>query len=249
MKMSKSSALAVSEIKPGKYEQILEYLQEDCGYWLKNDIWNFRVAVFKELSVELYDGNSGKMNFSGFVDDTLKNEAKFYIAYSLKNKTLSASTVCKLYKKPMEYLSQYFARYQKAQSFADVKINKQQAELFFNNAGEPRNGQNACYALWNGLVSFITKHYDEREETEKDIWYAVNIPCAKSSAAEKSGCSLRLSFTDIPGYYRETVKRFYRRLVTKRSWSYCSEILTTVSQPSWNLGLTCPENLNCRLCA
>ncbi|MBE3036972.1 MAG: tyrosine-type recombinase/integrase [Candidatus Atribacteria bacterium] len=81
--------------------------------------------------------------------------------------------------------------------------------------------------LWfkNGLSTFITSYYDEREETEKDVWIAVNIPGARLSAAERSGTKRSLSFHDIPKYYREMTKRFLRRLVTRRSWSYCSEML------------------------
>jgi len=81
--------------------------------------------------------------------------------------------------------------------------------------------------LWfkNGLTAFITAYYDEREETEKDVWIAVNIPGARLSAAERSGTKRSLNFHDIPEYYRGMTKRFLRSLVTRRSWSYCCEML------------------------
>jgi hypothetical protein len=57
-----------------------------------------------------------------------------------------------------------------------------------------------------------------------DIWYAARIPGTKVSAAGKRQ-KLSISFAKIPPYYREMVKRFMSRLVIKRSWSYCTEMM------------------------
>jgi len=59
---------------------------------------------------------------------------------------------------------------------------------------------------------------------EKDIWHALNIKGTRLSAAMKRR-NPSMYFTEIPEYYRPMVKRFMKRLVIKRSWSYCRELL------------------------
>ena len=69
--------------------------------------------------------------------------------------------------------------------------------------------------------------YDIGDETEKDLWRALRIPGARLSAAQKRA-KPTLRFTDIPEFYKETVKRYLRRMAVKRSWSHCSEMLRYV---------------------
>ena len=74
------------------------------------------------------------------------------------------------------------------------------------------------------VAGFITDYYDERDETEKDVWQAVNIPGARISAAARRG-KPSISFIKLPFYYRGMVKRFMSRLVVQRSWPYCTEMI------------------------
>jgi len=229
--MSKLGALtAVSENKEDRYGQILEYLRLDNGYWDKNDTWDVRDAVFRDLNICTFSKGAWEIDFSVFAGKQIRNEAKFYVVYSLKNRCFSGETLQKLYRKPLKYLGQYFRGRRSIRSFAEVKLNRKQAELYFHNADVPKSSQANYFGLWNGLVSFITSYYDEREETEKDVWQTANIPGVKLSAAEKSTQDASLSFIDVPRYYRETVKRFHRRLITKRSWSYCREMLSYIKR-------------------
>ena len=82
--------------------------------------------------------------------------------------------------------------------------------------------------LYNCLVvdvhRFFQEYYDDREETEKDIWNALKIPGVKLSAAMKRKHP-RMNFLEIPEAYRRSVRRFMKRLVVRRSWSYCVEML------------------------
>ena len=71
---------------------------------------------------------------------------------------------------------------------------------------------------------FIKDFYDDTPETEKDVWHALNIKGTRLSAAMKRQ-SPSMNFTEIPEYYRPMVKRFMKRLIIKRSWSYCKELL------------------------
>jgi site-specific recombinase XerD len=84
--------------------------------------------------------------------------------------------------------------------------------------------RNQYRILRREVISFFRDFYDEREETEKDIWHALRIPGVKLSAAMKRE-QPTLKFTGIPEIYRPSVKRFMKRLIIRRSWSYCRETL------------------------
>lgn len=226
-------AFAIKGDSEYRYEQIITYLSQDEGYWLNKDTWDIRDSVFEKICIIPESRYRKQVCFSTFKNEKLKNEAKFYIAYSLRNRRLSAGTVLNHYRMPLEYLGEFIETRREKESFRRFEFNRSQMELFLRNrgiyiggcGGEPyRYFRN----LWKGLTSFITDYYDEREETEKDIWYAARIPGVRASAAEKSGKKLSISFTEIPGYYRETVKRFLRRLVIRRSWSYSAEMLVYI---------------------
>ena len=217
-----------------KYGRMLFFLSEDEGYWIKNDTWDVRDNVFAAygLSIRIYNATK-KIHFTGFKEDQLKNEAKFYLAYSLKNQLLSALRVFNMFKAPLDYLASYMNVNGQRESFNNVEIGDVQLVRFLKSMGIRSEKSDSVvyrnhFEFKSGLLRFITAYYDEREETEKDVWIAVNIPGARISAAEKSGTRRSLNFHDIPGYYREMTKRFLRNLVTRRSWSYCCEILVYI---------------------
>ena len=65
-----------------KYYEIIEYLKQDDGYWLENDIWNIEDKVFQEIEYKV-DGRKIKLDF--IKNEVIKNEIKYYLVYSLKN--------------------------------------------------------------------------------------------------------------------------------------------------------------------
>ena len=214
-----------------KYAQIWLFLKEDEGYWLDNDTWDVRDSVFAAYGLISSNRNPTKqIHFSTFKEERLKNEVKFYLAYSLKNRLLSTVSVFNSLKASVEYLASFMNSHGKGTSFSVMEIVDAQLVQFLKNRGictEKSDGKAYRNHLWfkNGLLRFITDYYDESEEMEKDVWIAVNIPGARLSAAEKSGTKKSLNFNDVPEGYREITKCFLRSLVTRRSWSYCSEIL------------------------
>lgn len=214
-----------------KYGQMLLFLEEDESYWVKNDTWDVRDSVFATYSLTGSNRNPTKqIHFSTFKEERLKNEAKFYLAYSLKNRLLLPISVFNSFKAPLEYLASFMSTYGQAKSFYGVVVSDTQLVQFLKDMGVcTGKSDNEAYRnhLWlkNALSTFITDYYDEDEKTENDVWIAVNIPGARLSAAERSGTKRVLNFHDIPRYYREMTKRFLRSLVTRRSWSYCCEIL------------------------
>lgn len=82
------------------------------------------------------------------------------------------------------------------------------------------------YNFLSSMLDFIKDFYDDREETEKDIWYSKNIKGAKLPASGSGhGNYNAVNFTTIPLYYRETVKRYFRTIITKKSWMTCYNTL------------------------
>lgn len=214
-----------------KYRQMLLFLKEDEGYWLDNDTWDVQDSVFATYGLTISERYSSKhIHFSTFKEELLKNEAKFYLVYSMKKQLLSPLTVFKNFKAPLDYLGSFMNAHGKGTSFNGIEIGDVQLVQFLKNSRlytkKPDCEAYRYHLLFErGLLRFITSYYDEREETEKDVWTAVKIPGARVSAAEKSGARRNLNFHDVPGYYREMTKRFLRSLVTRRSWSYCCETL------------------------
>ncbi len=223
---------AAPSFKTGdKYGQILLFLEDDEGYWLDNDTWDVRDSVFATYGFTGINRNPTKqIHFSPFKEERLKNEAKFYLAYSLKNRLLLPISVFNGCKAPLEHLASFMNTYGQEKSFYGVVVSDTQLVQFLKDIGVcTGKSDNEAYRnhLWfkNGLSTFITDYYDEDEKTENDVWIAANIPGARLSAAERSATKRVLNFHDIPKYYREMTKRFLRSLVTRKSWSYCCEIL------------------------
>lgn len=72
-----------------KYDEIIEYLSQDNGYWLENDRWDYRKDFFIDGKVR----SSCFIDFSTATNEILKNEIKYYIIYSYKNKFITKSNL------------------------------------------------------------------------------------------------------------------------------------------------------------
>jgi integrase len=213
-----------------KYDEIIEYLKQDNGYWLENDIWSIKDNVFEKQEYKT-SVNNIKFNYIG--NETLKNEIKFYLLYSIKNKYISLSKVLNEQQQAIKYLIKYISKYYKnKESFNDINIEKTKWKLFLINQGITVNKNNEINnktyrCMYSIVSSFIKDFYDDREETEKDIWYSKNIKGAKIPASgANNGKNNQINFNEIPAYYRNTVKRYFKTIITKKSWSHCHEILS-----------------------
>lgn len=208
--------------KQNKYDEMINYLSQDYGYWLENDKWDLTEKFF------LGEGNCyyfKYLDFSSFQNEYLKNEVKFYIVYGFKNQWLKKSTIA-----PLNPSIQKLAEFsRKEQSFLDFDINnsKLKWELFLRNNGINGGKTNTRYYNFFGcILDFITDFYDDREETEKDIWYSKNIKGAKIPASGANNTiNNQLNFNCFPVDYRDTVKRYFKTIITKKSWNHCSQIL------------------------
>ena len=232
-----------------KYEEIISYLKQDDNYWIDNDKWDITNSFFMNESVH----RMRHINFSNFNNIFLKNELKYYILYNFKNNISSNRYICSLstvFGHLGEFVNKYYFN---VNSFSEIEYNKFYKKWKFylveqgiNTKKTTSNGLEVINILF--IIKFITKFYDDREETQKDIWYAINIKGVKIRATQSSKAN-RLNFKQIPTCYRETVKRYFRTIITKKSFSHCCNTLIFINyffksfySRGYNYGFL--ENLN-----
>ncbi|KZL92802.1 tyrosine-type recombinase/integrase [Clostridium magnum] len=213
-----------------KYDEIIEYLKQDDGYWLKNDKWDFTEEFF--IGKKVY--KSRYIDFSHIHNDSLKTEFKFFILYLVKNKLLKKETILN-YSYRINPLGNFLDRYfYQINSFNEVVIQEflDKWKLYLlnyvctNETLKTPSGSSSYISSINQLIMFVKDLYDDREETEKDIWYSKNIKGAKIPASGVHGVNGHINFISIPIYYRDIVKRYLKTIITKKSWNHCHQIIS-----------------------
>lgn len=214
-------ALTLTYGSDDKYMEICEYLSENNGFWIKNDIWIGQDRAFGESGIYVKEKIKTWTiaDFTTFKQEQLKNEMKYFILKQLKENVLTTYGCTANYLRAIRNLGEAVGCCSTL-SFADINPD----EIIIMNEGisdtERRNFRQIKYRI----VRFIRDIYDEKEALDKDKWYAREIPGVKLSAAIKRQCP-SVSFEDIPTYYRETLKKYMKTLIYRRSWSFCREIL------------------------
>jgi len=218
---STSLALAEEQAKKDCFSEIEGYLSTEDGYWKTHDIWRKDTGKFSERGISL-EGVKGSViaDFSTIHDSRLKSELKYYALWSLSKGVISASTFTLNYKSAVKDLGELLQGRGCASGLSEEVIT------------EDEMGEKEWSAFHKDVIlrvltrarTILADIYDIKDETEKDVWRALRIPGVKLSAAQKRE-KPTLRFTDIPVFYKETVKRYLRRMVIKRSWSHCSEML------------------------
>ncbi|MBZ9690661.1 tyrosine-type recombinase/integrase [Clostridium sp. M14] len=214
----------INSNQQSKYDEIIEYLKQDNGYWLENDKWDFTEEFFigKKVSSSRY------IDFSSFKNDCIKNEIKYFFVYKFKENLLTNKGVARL-NAPLKYFSELYI------GDSLLHLNREKTfikwKFFLINKGIKFDINEKSY-FWfsNYLIDFIQGYYDDREETEKDIWYSKNIKGAKipASGSSHSNNNSGLDFNRVPEYYKETVKKYFRTIITKKSWTHCKNTLDKI---------------------
>lgn len=211
-----------------KYNEVIEYLSQDDGYWLEKDKWD----LTKDFFIGKVIRSVRYINFSNISNEVMKNELKFYFIYSFKNNLLKSSYIACLSSTLKHFSSFLNKNYLKYKSFNDIdtndfnfKFKDYLVEVGFKISNK---GKINAYEMNNIIyvLNFIKDFYDDREETEKDIWYSKNIVGAKIPASGANNwINNQLNFNDFPIYYRDTIKRYFKSIITKKSWNHCHQIL------------------------
>ena len=203
-----------------KQSEMEKYLSSENGYWLKEDMWRTDSEAYKASGIKESRREGVLADFTEYPDTGVKLEIKYYILYALKNKWNSPVYVQDMLGTVLRLIGRSFAAAVGSESLARMKPEVYEAMP----EGTPPTVAVLYKRFLNKLHSFFTDYYDDREETDKDRWYALRIPGVKLSAAMKRQHP-SMDFMEIPDAYRQSVKRFMKRLIVRRSWSYCKEML------------------------
>jgi hypothetical protein len=167
---------------------------------------------------EVYD-------FSNLKSSRFKNEVKFYFLYHFKEELLKYNSLSVM-GSALSHLSNCI----NVNTLLDIDIDRTNIKwkLYFINQGIKYKGKtNSNYfAFINNLMSFIHDFYDDRDETDKDIWDIKNIRGARIPASGLSNPTL--DFSSIPQYYRNVIKNYLKTIITKRSASHCFQNLRRI---------------------
>ena len=212
-----------------KYDEVIKYLKQDNGYWLENDKWDLTEESF--IGKKIY--NLRYIDFSSFESEYVKNEVKYYFIYNLKENLLKSTFLAPQI--VMFNKLAIFSNNHKINTFLEVDKEKMYTKwkFFLLNNGykkETLNTNQRYSNFINFIINFIKDFYDDRDETEKDIWYSKNIKGAKLPASgANSGNNNAVNFSNIPIYYSDTVKRYFKTIITKKSWNHCFQILNNLN--------------------
>ena len=219
-----TSALAYSgETFEDKQRRMLDYLSSEGGYWLNNDKWYLDDESFGRGGIKVtIPGRCLMADFAAYRSERLKNEMKYYLLYSMKHGKTTAVSIYQNYLWAITNIGLSLSTEGTESSFEHLSVSD---DL---NGSEASGTEKRVYlSLLRMAIRFITDYYDNSCETERDIWNAANISWAKLSATAKRS-KPNLNFEKIPNNYRGMVKRFMSRLVIKRSWSHCAEMLVYI---------------------
>lgn len=218
-------ALALVDRPDQHLEEMISYLSTEDQYWLDNDKWNADSKAYKSLNLsKIKDGRHTIADFETYGNESVKIEAKYAILLMMKESIVSAYDLSNLYSTAIKLIGDTVG--------SDAGIST----LAFKNAEDTSELntivpevkpllKNKYAFIKRHIIKLVTELYsDKKEEIQKDVWYARKIPGIKQSATAKRH-KTRLSFEEIPECYRESVKRYFKRLIYKRSWSFCHEML------------------------
>ena len=218
---STSLALAEEAAEQDCFLEVEAYLSSEDGYWQAHDIWMKDTGKFAERKISL-EGVKGRVvaDFSTIPDGRLKTELKYSALWSLSMGVISASTFTENYKSAVKDLGELLHGNGCISGLTEAVVTEEE----LTEKGWSAFHKDTILRVLSRAKTILADIYDTKNETEKDVWRALRIPGARLSAAEKRA-KPTLRFTEIPEFYKETVKRYLRRMVAKRSWSHCSEML------------------------
>ena len=211
----------INNNKQSKYDEIIEYLSQDDGYWLKNDKWDLTEKFFVGNVIKSGRNYFRYIDFKIFDNIKIKNEFKFFILYNFKNKLYTTIGMLRI-RSTFKHLTD-LKELREIDSFR--LLNKDDMFKKWNLILLNKNIKydSTYYNITNYIIDFIKDFYDDREETEKDIWYAKNIDGVKISATQNRQAQ-SINFKSIPPYYRETVKQYFKTIITRKSFGTCFTI-------------------------
>ena len=223
MKRYNSTSLAFSEeaLEASGFEKIEEYLSSEDGYWLREDIWEVKSGKFEERGIDLGGRKRGSIaDFTVIRSYTIRTELKYCILRILTDKTIKADVFSKNYKSVVIDLADLLTDKANCGSLDGIVISGREIADVIDQS--PRDTY--AWSILKKASDLLEEVYGHGDETERNVWRPKRIPGARLSATQMRTAG-PMHFEDIPEYYRESIKRYMKRLVIKRSWTHCSEML------------------------
>lgn len=221
--MDSTAVLFPAEQNDTGQERMVLFLSSEDGYWLENDVWRMDAQAFKDAGIKTielkkHETKAVLADFTGYRSGLMKLEMKYVLLRKMKSGELTALSIYRNYSRAVRNIGIV------AESDTASLMDLRKDVFECMSDGMSSTEKRVLVQFAGEAAGFISYDVGGRTETDKDTWRGLNIPGAKLSATSKR-TNKSMSFAEIPGYYRPMVKRFMKRLVIKRSWSYCTELL------------------------
>ncbi len=193
-----------------KYDEMIEYLKQDDAYWLSNDNWDINKLGVKKLR------NANNLSFKVELPENIKMELKFLTLYSFKNDYTGfyelINRVNPLIKKIARYLKFTNTKIESINVIENTKFL-----LYLINVEKISEILSKAYVTkLSTFKNLLNELFDNKEETQKDVWNCMNILGVKMSATT-SIHGYSINFLEYPDFYRSCMKRYFRTIITKKS--------------------------------
>ena len=165
-----------------KHRQMEEYLSAEDGYWLDHDQWHIQSEAFRKSGL-----NAGKYkkvmlaDFTGYRNESMKLETKYFLLYSMKNKLISPLSIYSNMTTVIKLIGTKLAICGDVESFDGLDVGD--SELYDEDLTD--NIRKRYLVVKRDLIRFMADFYDDKDEFEKDVWHASRILGVKISAAAK----------------------------------------------------------------
>jgi len=209
-----------------RYQQIEVEL---FGYW-NNDQW---VSLECPLFTEKSKINKQIIKFNNTLNSRITNEFKYYFFIRLNETELKMATAWSS-STALNRLQEFILKfYPDIKSLLDISYKRFSLhyKTYLFEQGCSKLTVKGYVQLYNRIFSFYLDWYDERDETDKDIWNVrkLGIDYNKSTATD---CTL--NFNSVPIAFRDLIKRYIKsRVLIQESLSWGSAIQNISKLPTF----------------
>lgn len=225
-----SVQLVQVKIQPESHHvlQMREFFEQN-PYW-ERDVWDIRDEDFP-LDTSKHKVLTKRINFGQLTNPYVKFEIKYYLAFRLMDETLSLSSVLG-YNPALKQLVGFIDdKLPTIRSIVEIPFDKalmlyrtyliskgKKIELEIEKDGQTYETHSPYITFFKQMYEFLYyDFYDDREETEKDIWDVRKLGIKYNV----SKANYKLNFTFIPNSFREVVKKYFKlRVVTQQNLSF-----------------------------
>lgn len=216
----KLSQINIKESINQRHRQIEQELQ---GYW-KSDRWD---PIECPLYTSETNVNKQVVRFKNALNSRITNELKYYFFKCLTESVLKMETVWR--RSPAINRLQGFILkyYSNINSILDISYEKFlfHYKTYLFEDGCSKLTVKGYVQLYNRIHAFFLDWYDERSETEKDIW---NVRKLGIDYNQSTCNDCTLNFNSVPTVFRDLVKKYIKnRLLIQESLSWGSAIQNT----------------------